>query len=122
MFLDLWNNLYELVIQYWQAFLALGGVSVFLPALISLLKKLGIVGEGDADQMHGLLQAFLFLVFIGLRIFLPDLEIGGVDAVLKTLADVIIFILSFLGQFGIGRLAYKKLWKGRAGVFGFYYS
>lgn len=120
--LDFLYQIVEIVEMYWQAFLALGGFAAFVPALINLLKYLKVVGEGDGDRWQAVVNSFLFLIFVGLRILLPDFDTTVVDSVLAQVASVIVAILSFLGQFGLSRLAYKQLWKGRAGVLGFYHS
>jgi hypothetical protein len=120
--LDFLNQIVEMVTMYWEAFAALGGLAALLPAIINVLKKLGVVGEGEADGWQAMINAFLFVIFVGLRIFLPNLDVGVVDSVLFQIAAVITAILSFFGQFAISRLAYKKVWKGRLGAFGFYHS
>ena len=79
-------------------------------------------GEGEADAVQGVVQMVLFVLFVGLRILLPNFDISVADSVLEQIAGVIVFILSFLGQFGITRLSYEKFWKGRLGVFGYYHS
>lgn len=120
--LEFLYQIVEIVEVYWQAFLALGGFAAFVPALINLLKYLGVVKEGDANGWQSLLNSFLFLIFIGLRILLPDFDVGIADTIFAQIAAVIVAVLTWLGQFGISRFAYSRLWRGRAGVFGFYHS
>ena len=122
MFMDLFNELVRIVVENWEAFVALAGVAAFIPAFISLLKKFGIVGEDEANTYSGMIQAILFLIFVGLRVFIPNFDLEVADAVLNQIAGVIVFILSFLSQFGISKLTYEKVFKGRLGVFGFYHS
>ena len=120
--LDILYNIVELVEMYWEAFLALGGLAALLPAIINVLKRFGIVGEGEGDGWQALFNAVLFVIFVGLRIFAPDLNIDVIDSVFYQVAAVITALLGFFGQFAISRLTYKKVWKGRLGWLGFFHS
>jgi len=112
----------DILTKYWEAFAALGGIALFIPAVVNVLKKLGIVGEGEGDSVQGIIQMVLFLFFVGLRIFLPNFDVDVADSVMEQIAGVIVFLLSFLGQFGITRVAYTKFWKGRMGALGYFHS
>lgn len=121
-FMTVFELLVQLVRDNWQAFAGLAGLAVFVPALVNLLKTFNVVGEDGGDSVQAVINAVLFVFFVGVRIFFPDFDIDIADSVLMQIGTVIVGILTFLGQFGITKLSYFKVWKGRFGKFGFYHS
>jgi hypothetical protein len=120
--LDILREILAMAEMYWEAYAGLLGVAAFIPPLISLLKKFGFIGEGAGANVQAWINTILFLAFIGIRIFLPDFDVGVADSIFKQIASIIVFILGFLGQFKVSEQTYKRVWKGRFGALGYYYS
>lgn len=87
-------------------FAALGGVAAFITILVNVLKYFNVIKEEKVAMWVGILQLIGYLALYVTKIFRPEFNPAGIDAVVLEIATVATYILSFLAQFGIGKLAH----------------
>lgn len=95
--------------QLGMGFIALAGVASFVAALINAGKQAGIVKDGTAPDWSLGLNLVFFAAFIILRLFVPDIDIAGVDQLAANAADILVAILGFVAQLGASRVANAAL-------------
>ena len=88
-------------------FLALGGVAVFVSALLNVLKFLKVVPDGSADTWSLVINAVLFLFFVVGKV--AGVDVDTIDKVLGGIGNLILILLPFLGQVLVGRLTHAGL-------------
>ena len=112
------------IVALWPQFAQLGVVTLFIPAVINALKGFGLIADDNAGLAFGIIEAILFVGFVVVKLFglEPGVDIGVIDKLLVAVANVLTTLLGFLGTLGIGRAAYKAVWRKLKGIFGFSYS
>ena len=101
-------------------FLALAGVGAFFALVINALKVAGVVKDGDAPTWAtGLNLVGLVALFL-LRVFVPSADIGKLDGVAATVAQIGVLVLGLITQMLGSKLAHFSV-KG-APVIGKSYS
>ena len=113
---------FNLLLELKAQFVLLGAFTIFVPALINFLKTIQVVPDGTAAMVNAVIEAVLFAVFVGIKLFAPSFDIPAADAWLVQAAAVLTFLITFLGQLGISKLSYVWLWSKFAGVLGFSYN
>ena len=93
-------------------FLALVGLAAFLAGVVNLLKLLGIVQDGSSATWSAALNLVGFVLFVALKIFSPDIDVLGLDGMLKTVAEVLVLLLSLFGQVFFSRLVHAHVLRG----------
>jgi hypothetical protein len=102
------------------AFLALGGVAVFIAAGINVLKFFHIIPDGSADLWSLVLNAVLFLFFVVGKA--AGVDVDTADKVLGGIGQLILILLPLLGQVLVGRLAHATLKRLKVPVLGYSYT
>ena len=105
------DNLYIL-------FGSLVGVALLIEALIGLLKKIGLIKDGQSGKWHTGLQVIAFVLVAALDIFNIGVDWTSVDSLIGMIATL---VLGLLGMIQTGETLYAAA-KGRVPIIGFTYS
>lgn len=92
-----------------QLFLSLGGVALFVAALVAALRFFGVANDSNESAIVLLLNGLGFFLFVIANI--AGFDVTPIDALLGSFAGVITAILALLGQIAGTRFA---LFSGRA--------
>ncbi|MBX3004577.1 MAG: hypothetical protein KF821_01970 [Anaerolineales bacterium] len=91
--------------QLFTSFLALAGVAALVAVLVNIGKLVGWVPDGAAPTAALLLNLGAFVVFAGLKIYAPDVDVAGLDAGAQQIATILVQVLAFVAQLGVSRAA-----------------
>lgn len=101
-------------------FLALAGVGALIALLINIGKQVGIVKDGDTPTwVTGLNLLGLVGLFV-LRVVRPDADIGQLDGIASTIAQIGVLVLALITQIGSAKVAHAAV-RGAA-VIGYSFS
>jgi len=79
-------------------FLALAGVGALVALIINVLKVVGVVKDGDAPTWAtGANLVGLVILFL-LRVFVPQADIGKLDGLAATIAQIGVLVLGLVTQ------------------------
>jgi len=104
----------------YQLFLSLGGFAVLISFLVSVLKRFGVIKDGQSQKWHSLFQLAMFVLVAVVDIFGFDIDLALLDTAASQIAEIGALLLGFMGTLGIGDITYKVA-KGTPLV-GFSYS
>lgn len=90
--------------QLLTSFLALAGWAALVAALINAGKFAGLVADGQAPNVSISLNVVGFAALVIVRVFRPDFDVTGTDAVLASVATVLTSVLALLSQLGVSKL------------------
>ena len=92
-------------------FLLLLGVAALIGALINVGKKFlpQYFPDGSAPTWSLYLNVAAFAAFVALRIFVPDVDVAGLDSNAQAIADLLIYLLGFVSQIGGSKVANAAL-------------
>ena len=94
-------------------FMALAGVGALVALVVNILKTAGVVKDGDAPTWAtGLNLAGLALLFF-LKVFAPAADIGHLDGLAATIAQIGVLVLGLLTQLlgsKLGHVAVRGTW------------
>ena len=86
------------------SFLALAGAAAATAALVNAGKFFKLIPDGAAPNVSLVLNLIGFVVLTVVRLFRPDFDVAGADAVLATVATVLTSVLALLSQLGVSKL------------------
>lgn len=87
-------------------FMALAGVGALVALIVNILKTVGVVKDGDAPTWTtGFNLAGLALLFF-LKVFMPQADIGQLDGLAATLAQICVLVLGLVTQLLGSKLAH----------------
>ena len=92
------NSVLPLILQVVEVFVSLVGVAMLIAALVNLLKLVGIVTDGNATNWTAALNLVAFIGIVAWRLLNPTVEIEQIDAIFKSIAVVIGFVITYLVQ------------------------
>lgn len=101
-------------------FTALAGVGALIAALVNTLKKFGVVKDGDAMTWATGLNLVGIVALYLLRVFAPSVDVGGVDSLAQSIAEILVLVVGVVLQLGLTRGA-NAILKG-APVIGYSYT
>lgn len=90
--------------QLLSSFLALAGWAALVAAVVNAGKFFKLVRDGDAPNWSIGLNVAGFAALTILRLFRPDFDIQGTDALLATIATTLTSALALLSQLGVSKL------------------
>ena len=94
-------------------FMALAGVGALVALIVNILKTAGVVKDGDAPTWAtGLNLAGLVLLFF-LKVFAPAADIGQLDGLAATIAQIGVLVLGLITQLlgsKLGHIAVRGAW------------
>lgn len=82
---------------------ALGGVAAIIAVVINVLKYFKLVADGQAQSWSAALNLIAMAVFVGLKIYKPDIDLAGIDAEIAKVAEIALIILGYVMQLGISK-------------------
>ena len=112
-----WLDLLQILLT---AFLAFGGVNIFVTAVINVLKYIKVIADGQAPTWTLILNAALFVVYVVTQF--AGLDFGGIDTVLLAIGNLILALLPMIGGLLIGRGTHYVLCRLHVPLLGFSYS
>lgn len=86
------------------SFLALAGAAASVAALVNAGKFFKLIPDGAAPNVSLVLNLIGFVTLTVVRLFRPDFDVAGADAVLATVATVLTSVLALLSQLGVSKL------------------
>jgi len=90
-------------------FLALAGVGALLSFLVNVGKTVGLVKDGQAaNWVTGLNLAGLVALFV-LKVFVPSADIGEIDGLAATIAQIGVLVLGLVTQLLGSKLAHASV-------------
>lgn len=87
-------ELNELLLQ-WSA---LAGFAALIALAINVLKAAGVVKDGDAPTWSAALNLAGLAGLLALRVYKPEIDVGGLDAQAAELAQVLTVIFGYVLQ------------------------
>jgi hypothetical protein len=87
-------------------FASLIGFAALVTIIVNILKYFKVVRDYDAPTWVAGFNALGLIGLIVYRFFFPDAIITGLDASLATVASVLTYILAFIVQLGISKVAH----------------
>jgi len=79
-------------------FMALAGVGALMALLVNILKVAGIVKDGDAPTWATGFNLVGLVVLLFLKVFVPQADIGQLDGIAATIAQIGILVLGLITQ------------------------
>ena len=98
-----------LIVQFVQ----LAGFAALVAAFVNVAKVFGLP-DGSAPRLSAFLSLVAFGVVVSLKIFRPEVDLAGVDALAADLAVAVLYILGFLVQMGLPAYIHEFLKSGNA--------
>lgn len=99
----------ESINQLLVAFLSLSGFGGLVAVLVNVGKTTGLVKDGKAPIfVTGLNLLGLVILFV-VRLVAPEFDLGEVDALAGTFAQVLVVVLSFIVQLGSSKITHSIL-------------
>jgi len=98
---------------YLAQFFGLAGVGGLVALAVNVGKSAGWIKDGQAPTYKTIINLVLFVAFVVLRIFKPDVDMAGLDGNAATLAEIGMLALGFVVQ-NFGSLAGHKSVRGAA--------
>lgn len=90
-------------------FMSLAGMAALIAALVNTLKKVGVVKDGDAlAWATGFNLAGIVALFV-LRVFAPQTDVGQIDQVASSIAQILTLVVGLVVQLGLTRGANEIL-------------
>ena len=99
----------QLLAQY----AGLVGVAAFIAFVINILKYFGIVQDGTAQNWSAGLNLVFLAALLALNVFMPEVDVAGVDARVAQFVEFAIVIWGYLLQLFGSKLAHSIV-KGTA--------
>lgn len=90
-------------------FLKLAGFATLVTVLINVGKTLGWVKDGAAPNISLGFNLVGLVALYALRLFRPDADMGYIDGVLGTLAQIVTLVAGLVVQLGASKLAHKAV-------------
>jgi hypothetical protein len=89
--------------------LGLAGVAGLISVVIDVLKRFGLVKDGDAPTWQVGAQLIVLVVVYVLKVFAPAFDVDGVDVKLTEFLTAFVPFLNFILDNFIGKLTHKAL-------------
>ncbi len=89
--------------------LSLAGVAGLISVVIDVLKRFGLVKDGDAPTWTSGAQLLVLIAVWALKVFNPAFDVEGMDAQLAGFLAVFVPFLNFILDNFIGKLTHKAL-------------
>ena len=105
----------SLIIQ----FVSLAGVAALIAALVNVGKVFGMIPDGKAQNVSATLSLAAFAIFVGLKLFAPEVNIDGLDAQAAQVAEAVLYILGFVVQIGLPGHVHRFLSKSEVPLLGY---
>ena len=105
-----------------QQYELLVGFAAIVAALVNVLKVFGVVKDGTASKWSLGLSTVGLLVFIGLKLFKPELDIPGLDATLVQVANITAYALGIAVALGVPGLFHSLFKNGSVPLIGTSFS
>jgi hypothetical protein len=86
-------------------------MTVAIPIIVNLLKRLKVITDGTSDQWHRGLQLFVFTVVGATGLF--GIDFGPIDTVVTQVAQIIAQLLQLTVMFKGGPAVHHKLLRGK---------
>ena len=90
--------------QLLTSFLTLAGWAALVAVSINAGKFAHVIPDGRAPDVSAALNVVGFAVLVIVRVFRPDFDVAGSDALLASVAAVLTSVLALLSQFGVSKL------------------
>jgi hypothetical protein len=84
-----------------QQYELLAGFAAIVAALVNVGKAFGLVKDGDASKWSLGLSTLGLIVFISLKMFKPELDVPGLDAVLTEASEIMLYALGIAVALGL---------------------
>ena len=91
--------------------LLIPGLGVLVSACVNIFKTVGLVGEGQGGNVVKVVNALLYLLFIGLPVFGVNMDWVGINVNFETAGDFLTIISMFFISVGSSDL-FHKLFRG----------
>jgi len=85
------------------------GIAALIAVVINILKVVGVVKDGQAATWSTGLNLVGLAVLLLLGVFKPELDMGEVDTLAGSLANVLTVIMGFVLQLGGSKLMHSLL-------------
>lgn len=92
----------------WASLVGFGAV---IGVVVNVLKAVGVVKDGQAQNWSVGLNLLGMAILLGLRVYVPDLDIPGADSSLQQLAAVLTVVFNYIMQL-IGSKGAHNLLRG----------
>ena len=92
---------------------AKSGFAALVAAFVNVAKVFGLP-DGAAPRLSAFLSLAAFAVVVSLKIFRPEVDLAGVDALAADLAVAVLYVLGFLVQMGLPAYIHEFLKSGNA--------
>ncbi len=93
--------------QLFSQFLGLAGVSALIAALVNVLKTFGVLKDGQAPKVALVLSVAGFVALVAFQVFLPSVNVSGLDYQASLIAEKLVYILGFAVQMGLPALFHR---------------
>ena len=90
-------------------FAALAGVGAVIALVVNVLKTVGVVRDGQAQDFSLVLNLAGVAALVALRVFTPDLDVAGLDATAGKIAEAGVIVFGLVVQLYGSRLAHGAI-------------
>jgi len=88
---------------------ALAGVAALIALVINVLQHFPLGEDGKAQSWSAALNLIAMAVFLGLKIYNPQVDLAGIDAEIAKVAQMALIILGYVAQLGISKGTHAAL-------------
>jgi hypothetical protein len=89
--------------------LSLAGFGALVAVIVNILKFFNVVQDGTAPTWSTALNIVGLIALFVLKVFLPQQDIGQLDGIAASIAQLLVVVLGLLAQFGFAKLAHFTL-------------
>ena len=100
---------FALLLPLAYQFMALGGFAALGTALVNIAKFAKWAKDGDAPKWAAAIQGVLFVVFLGLKFFMPGFNPEAGSETAGQIAQLLLNALQLATQFGLGKVFHAGL-------------
>jgi hypothetical protein len=84
--------------------LSLAGFGALVAVIVNILKYFNVVQEGTAPTWSVGLNIVGLIVLFVLKVFLPQQDIGALDGIAASIAQLLVVVLGLLTQLGFSKI------------------
>ena len=104
--------MFDAILELVKQWGSLIGVAAGIAVLINIAKELGWVKDGKAQMWSVVLNIVAMGVMIGLKVFVPSMNIPDVDDKLIVVAEALTVLLGYIVQLASSKVSYEQALKG----------
>lgn len=108
------NSVLAILIQFGQ----LAGVAALIAVVVNVFKYFGLVASGQGGRWFAAANLIALVVLVSFHLFAPTVGLVFIDQQAATIANILLIVLGYVMQLGVGSGTADKLKEMKLPVIG----